>query len=95
MQQFGVGFVFGDVVFVFDRCGQYRVAEFLHKGAHNVVVGHANAYCFAIFEQSWQVVAAVEYECECAGQVVFQQSERAVVHFGVFADVAQVVADDG
>lgn len=59
------------------------------------IVRHTDADLLTVTEYLGQAGGAVQNEGESSGQITLHQLEGAVVHFGVFADLAQVVADDG
>ena len=67
-----------------------QAGYFLNDG----IVRHTDADLLTVTEYLGQAGGAVQNEGESSGQITLHQLEGAVVNFGVFADLAQVVADD-
>lgn len=95
VDQFGVGGVFDHVVIVVDGHGEDRVSQFFYEGADDVIVGHTDADFFSVLVDLRQFAAGGKDEGERAGQMLFHQFECGIAHFGIFAQVGKVVADDG
>ena len=96
INQFGVSDVFNVLLLIMGQGGGHdgciqQAGYFADDG----VVGHADAHFLAVAEDFGQACRPVQDEGEGTRQVPFHQFESVVVHFGIFADAAQVVADDG
>ena len=60
----------------------------------DVVVRHTDTHFLPVTEDFRQPVRSVQNKGEGTGQVAFHQFEDVIVYLGIFADTAQVVADD-
>lgn len=96
VNQFRVCAVFNVLIVIMRQCSCHdgsiqQAGYFLNDG----IVRHTDADLLTVTEYLGQAGGAVQNEGESSGQITLHQLEGAVVHFGVFADLAQVVADDG
>ena len=76
------------------RGGHDRSIQQTGNFTDDTVIRHTDTYFFPVSKDFGQPVSSVQDKSERSGQVTFHQLENVVVHFGIFTDAAQVIANN-
>ena len=82
------------VLVIRQRGGHDRSIQQTGNFTDDTVIRHTDTYFFPVSKDFGQPVSSVQDKSERSGQVAFHQLENVVVHFGIFTDAAQVIANN-
>ena len=61
---------------------------------NNIIVRHTNSYFLPVTEYLRQPAVCIKDKCKRSGQISLHQLKGSVAYTGIFADIAQVVANN-